>query len=91
MYLDFQGDEWWDFRRRVQQPMLKPRATHRYTPLLDNVAQIFIDDIVRRRLDPVSKETPDDFLEDLYKWALESVALLALNTRLGCLDLDLTI
>ena len=27
--LTTQGDEWWEFRRRVQQPMLKPRATHR--------------------------------------------------------------
>ena len=23
------GEEWWDFRQKVQQPMLKPRALHR--------------------------------------------------------------
>ena len=28
-------------------------------------------------------------LQELYKWALESVAVLALNTRLGCLQPDL--
>ena len=61
----------------------------RYTPLLDGVAQTFIDQLVRPRLDPVSHETPEDFLADLYKWALESVTLLALNTNLGCLAKDL--
>ena len=25
------GEEWWEFRRKVQQPMLKPKATERYT------------------------------------------------------------
>ena len=83
------GQEWFDFRKKVQQPMLKPKATHRYTPLLDGIAQNFIDDMVRPRLDPVTKQTPDDFITDLYKWALESVTLLALNTRLGCLDPNL--
>jgi hypothetical protein len=33
---------------------------------------------------------PDDFLQDLYRWALESVACLALNTRLGCLNPNLS-
>ena len=32
----------------------------------------------------------DDFQEDLYKWGLESIFLLMLDTRLGCLDFDIT-
>ena len=82
-------EEWWDFRRKVQQPMLKPRSTQGYTPLLDGIAQSFIDELVRPRLDPQTRETPDNFMDDLFRWALESVGLLALNTRLGCLDINL--
>ena len=72
--------EWWDFRRKVQQPMLKPRSTHHYTPLLGGIAQSFIDELVRPKLD-AARVTPDEFMDDLFRWALESVGLLALNTR----------
>ncbi len=39
--------------------------------------------------DPVTSTVGKDFLDDLYQWALESVACLALNARLGCLQPDL--
>lgn len=31
-------------------------------------------------------ETPDDFLNEVHKWSLESLGLIALDTRLGCFD-----
>ena len=56
---------------------------------MEEIAQSFIDELVRPKLDPVTHETPDDFMDHLFRWALESVGLLALNTRLGCLDAGL--
>ena len=38
---------------------------------------------------PPHFNTTTSSLQELYKWALESVAVLALNTRLGCLQPDL--
>lgn len=65
--------------------MLRPKSTLRYTPDLESIAQDFIDKKIRLKKtdnDQVGK----DFLDDLYKWSLESVSCLALNTRLGCLE-----
>ncbi|CAH1972910.1 unnamed protein product [Acanthoscelides obtectus] len=33
-----------------------------------------------------NRELPGNFLHEIYKWALESVARVSLNTRLGCLE-----
>ena len=55
--------------------------------LYDN--QDFIEKLVRPKLHPVTNQTSDDFLFDIYKWALESVTYLALDTRMGCLTLNL--
>ena len=87
--LTSQGDEWQRFRRQVQQPMMRPKSAVGYTQKIEEVAQQFIDSRVRPRRDARTGETPEDFLYDLYRWALESVACIALNTRLGCFEPDL--
>lgn len=83
-----QKAEWKQFRSKVQQPMLRPKSTHGYIPVLESIAQEFIDNkmISLRNSEGM---VPDDFLQEIYKWALESVALLALNSRLGCLQPNL--
>ena len=50
---------------------------------LETVAQDFIDSCVIQRLDMKHGTTPEDFLQDLYKWALESVCLTLFNKRIG--------
>lgn len=83
-----EGQEWQELRSKVQQPMLRPRSTLRYTPDLEAVADDFIKHQVKAKLNKLN-QTGSDFLQDLYKWGLESVSILALHTRLGCLDPDL--
>lgn len=89
--LTSRGTEWQQFRSKVQQPMLRPRSTLRYTPDLESIAEEFIaKKIIDKRSSSSNKnEVGGDFLDDLYKWALESVSCLALNTRLGCLEANL--
>ena len=62
-----QGTEWKEFRSKVQQPMLKPQVTWRYTPDLEIIASEFIERIILARRDPVTCQVPDDFINDLYK------------------------
>ena len=73
-------------RSQVQQPMLRPKSTLRYTPDLEEIAEEFIEKKIILKRDPNTNEVNDDFLDDLYKWSLESVTCLALNARLGCLE-----
>lgn len=86
--LTSEGDQWYNFRTKVQQPMLRPKSTLRYTPDLESIAEEFISQKIIDARDGKSEIGPD-FIEDLYKWALESVTCLALNARLGCLEPNL--
>jgi cytochrome P450 family 49 subfamily A len=86
--LSSQGEDWKQFRSKVQQPMLRPKSTLGYTAVLEEVAQEFVDVRIRQLRDG-KNEMPEDFLQELYRWALESVACLALSTRLGCLNPNL--
>ncbi|XP_037784537.1 uncharacterized protein LOC119580457 [Penaeus monodon] len=78
------GDEWWRVRSRVQTPMMKPKVVGTYLQQMDQVSVEFMDRIAE--LQAEHGEMPSDFQFELYKWALESVGLVALNRRLGCLN-----
>lgn len=79
-----QGPEWQQFRSKVNPPMMQPRSAKLYVGPIDAVAQDFINRI--RILRDEKQEMPDDFNNELYKWALESIVYIALDTRLGCLN-----
>ena len=53
------------------------------TPELEQIAQEFIEKKIIGKRNPENDQVGPDFLDDLYKWSLESVSCLALNTRLG--------
>ncbi|XP_042881582.1 probable cytochrome P450 49a1 [Penaeus japonicus] len=81
------GDEWWRVRSKVQTPMMKPKLVGTYLQQMDEVSIDFTDRIAE--LQAEHGEMPSNFQFELYKWALESVGLVALNRRLGCLDPDI--
>ncbi|KAK2719090.1 hypothetical protein QYM36_004800 [Artemia franciscana] len=78
------GPEWWEIRSKVQQPMLKPQNIAMYLPAMESVSKEMVERI--KVLRDENMETPEDFINEMYKWALESVALVALDAKLGCLD-----
>ncbi|XP_030750650.1 probable cytochrome P450 49a1 [Sitophilus oryzae] len=78
------GPKWEAFRRQVQQVLLPPATAKKYVEPLDDIAQDFLS-LMEHSLDN-NNELPDNFLYEIYKWALESVTRVSLNTRLGCLD-----
>lgn len=80
------GVEWQEFRRNVQVPLLQPRAISQYTDSIDDVATDFVERLTELR--DSSGQLPNDAIHWFFRWALESVAVVALDTRLGCLDED---
>ncbi|KFM82863.1 putative cytochrome P450 12a4, mitochondrial, partial [Stegodyphus mimosarum] len=84
--LILQGKEWHDLRSKTQKHLLKPKAVQAYLGSMQDVARDFVQKIYETR--DSNKEVPD-LIGELYKWALESVALVGLDTRLGCLKTNL--
>ncbi|XP_042857907.1 probable cytochrome P450 49a1 [Penaeus japonicus] len=79
-----QGDKWWRVRKGVQTPMMKRKNVEAYLPEVDAITLQFMDRIAS--LQKERGEMPEDFLQEMYKWAFESVSVVALSRRLGCLD-----
>uniref|UniRef100_A0A1B6CMB7 Cytochrome P450 n=1 Tax=Clastoptera arizonana TaxID=38151 RepID=A0A1B6CMB7_9HEMI len=78
------GEKWYNFRSKVQQPMLQPRTAKLYTQPIEETACAFVERISQLR--NADDEVPNDFLNEIHKWSLESIARIALDTRLGCLS-----
>ncbi|XP_046814870.1 probable cytochrome P450 301a1, mitochondrial [Vespa crabro] len=77
------GEPWKKFRTRVQKPVLQPQIVRKYiTPI-----EIVTSDFIKRIEDIQQKngELPGDFDNEIHKWALECIGLVALDVRLGCL------
>ena len=88
--LSTQGEEWQRIRTQTQQPMLRPKSAVTYTEVIEEVAMDFIEEKIVKLRDPVTNEVPENFLQETYRWGLESVSCFALDARLGCLDPSLT-
>ncbi|KAG8226449.1 hypothetical protein J437_LFUL003441 [Ladona fulva] len=81
------GEEWKKFRTKVNPPMMQPTIANKYLRPILEVSNDFIE---RLKLIRDSKgEMPEDFINELNKWALESIATIALDKRLGCLEPNL--
>ncbi|XP_052126389.1 probable cytochrome P450 12a4, mitochondrial isoform X2 [Frankliniella occidentalis] len=79
-----QGKEWQEFRTAVNQVMLQPRNIKQYVEPIDRVTQEIIDRM--RRIREQNSLMPANFSDELAKWALESITLVALDTKLGCIS-----
>ncbi|XP_055709201.1 probable cytochrome P450 12b2, mitochondrial [Phlebotomus papatasi] len=79
-----QGESWWDLRHKVNGVMMKPQVTKGYTSAVDEVARDFVKKLHNMR--DSNSETPANLLYFLNVWALESIAYITMNLRLGLLD-----
>ncbi|XP_012222030.1 probable cytochrome P450 12a5, mitochondrial isoform X2 [Linepithema humile] len=84
-----QGKIWHNFRSKVNPYMMQPRMVQAHIAPISKVTSDFVERM-RTLKDPKTLELPDNFLNELYKWALESICLIAMNCRLGCLRPNLT-
>lgn len=63
--------------------MMQPRSAQMYIESMDCVAQEFIERMQSLEHQDPNGEMPADFSNDLNRWALESIAVIGLNKRLG--------
>lgn len=82
--LNEQGEPWSKMRSIASPIMLKPATVNAYVPMVDEIAVEFCDRIKTLRDD--KNELPANFMYELNKWALESIASIALDKRLHILD-----
>ncbi|XP_068083402.1 probable cytochrome P450 49a1 isoform X2 [Anabrus simplex] len=79
-----EGKEWQELRSKFNQTMMQPRNAKSYVGPIDTVTKDLIDRM--RELRRENAELPPDFINYLFRWALESISLVALDTRLGSLE-----
>ncbi|XP_055381760.1 probable cytochrome P450 301a1, mitochondrial [Condylostylus longicornis] len=82
------GEQWREFRSRVQKPILQLSTVRRYLAPLEEVTEEFI--LRCQQLLDDNMELPDDFDNEIHKWSLECIGRVALDTRLGCLKPNLS-
>nr|XP_023026615.1 probable cytochrome P450 12a5, mitochondrial [Leptinotarsa decemlineata] len=85
--LTVQGEDWFRSRSVVNPILMQPKAIHPYMTRLDGVAGELVENMRHFSRLNENHQMPDDFENELYKWALESVGIMALNKHFGCLDL----
>ncbi|XP_047539075.1 probable cytochrome P450 49a1 isoform X1 [Vanessa atalanta] len=78
------GNSWAAFRTKVSRVALSTGAAAQYTEQVGEVADAFVNRV--REIRNSESETPSDFLNEVHKWSLESLGLIALDTRLGCFE-----
>ncbi|XP_037044398.1 probable cytochrome P450 12b2, mitochondrial [Bradysia coprophila] len=76
-----QGEVWGRMRSAVNPAMLKPKTVKVYIPAIDDVAIDFVTKI--KAIADDNHEMPSNFAVELEKWSLESIAVIALEHRLG--------
>ncbi|CAG9837181.1 unnamed protein product [Diabrotica balteata] len=81
-----QGEEWYKLRNIVNPILMQPKTVQQYTTRMDGRAKDLMKLIKYRMKSSGTNTTSEDFEKDLYKWALESIAIIALNRQLGALD-----
>ncbi|XP_023174257.2 probable cytochrome P450 12a4, mitochondrial isoform X2 [Drosophila hydei] len=79
-----QGKTWGDFRSIVNPVLMQPKNVRLYYKKMSQVNSEFIERIKAIR-DPTTLEVPDNFLESINCWTLESISVVALDKQLGLL------
>ena len=78
-----EGPRWHDIRKRIQQDMMRPKSAMFYIKEISEVAKEFVEYVRRNRdAEGCNKE---DFLESVHKYAFESISIIAIDTKMGCL------
>ncbi|NP_001295932.1 cytochrome P450 CYP12A2 [Musca domestica] len=80
--LGSQGEAWGSFRSAVNPVLMQPKNVHLYFNKMSEVNKEFMERI-RKIRDPQTLEVPDNFEEEINRWTLESVSVVALDKQLG--------
>lgn len=79
-----QGKSWGEFRSIVNPVLMQPKNVRLYYKKMSQVNREFVERIKAIR-DPNTLEAPDNFIDHINRWTLESVSVVALDKQLGLL------
>ena len=82
-----EDEKWHDIRSKVQQDLMRPKSAHYYMHEIDNISEEFIEFIRKTR--STDENIIKNSLPELYRFTLESICYIALDTRLGCMNVPL--
>ncbi|EDV93818.1 GH18081 [Drosophila grimshawi] len=80
--LSSQAEQWSKFRSTVNPVLMQPKAVRLYYQKMSSVNKEFMQRI-REIRDSSTFEVPDTFEDEINRWTLESVSVVALDKRLG--------
>ena len=79
------GEEWYRLRKLFQQHLMSPSCVGSYIETFQSITEDLIN-YIRAKRD--SRQELQDFHYELYLWSLENTGVLALDSRLGCLNTE---
>lgn len=79
------GEEWYRLRSGVQQLMMRPQAVTEYLPLVDKVADDFIERLKSVR---VGSNLIPNLRNEIAKWNVKSAAATVFQMNLDCLNIS---
>ncbi|CAH1233707.1 CYP27A1 [Branchiostoma lanceolatum] len=82
------GEEWQRVRSSVQKDMMRPKTVGAYASLQDDVSRDLVDVIRALTEKEESGGQVHNFTNYVYRWALESISVVVLDKRLGCMTLE---
>ena len=71
----------------MQQDMMRPQSAMFYIPSIEQISGDMVSLLHSARGED---DTVEDVVELVFRWALESISSVFLDTRLGCLEADLS-
>nr|XP_022342408.1 1,25-dihydroxyvitamin D(3) 24-hydroxylase, mitochondrial-like [Crassostrea virginica] len=77
------GPEWYKARQSLSKIALRPKTVAEYTGIMNDVADIFVN---RVRFLKGEDGSVENLQSEMEKWALECVAGVLLEEKLGCLE-----
>ncbi|XP_061391254.1 cytochrome P450 CYP12A2-like [Musca vetustissima] len=80
-----QGEKWGTFRSTVNPVLMQPKNVRLYFQKMSQVNKEFMERI-RQIRDPKTLEVPSTFEEEINRWTLESVSVVALDKQLGLIS-----
>ncbi|KAG5868163.1 hypothetical protein JTB14_005385 [Gonioctena quinquepunctata] len=86
--LTLQGEEWFKVRSMVNPILMQPRTVNQYVAKMDEIARELVENMKYFSKLSQDNQMPENFMNELYKWSLESIGMVALNKHFGCLDLN---
>ncbi|XP_036966196.1 sterol 26-hydroxylase, mitochondrial-like isoform X1 [Acanthopagrus latus] len=83
------GEKWYNFRAVLNKRMLHPRDSAQYCDTLNDVVTDFLKRVCYLRQGSPTGDLVPDVANEFYRFSLEAIASILLETRLGCLEKEI--